>query len=101
MANFLFRIKDVREVGCKCKYEDYIRREALDKSPYVRREREEGDVLRYSITRQKTGWTGLYLVIGLVAGTAAGVLIGNMWIGTAIGVVVGVLTGYGQDLRRK
>ena len=100
MANFLFRIRDVREVACKCPGNDYIRREALDRSPYVNREL-EGDTFRYSITRQKTAWTGLYLMIGLFTGTAAGVIIGNLWIGTAIGVVIGVLTGLGQDLRKK
>jgi hypothetical protein len=100
MAGFLFRVKDVREVGCKCPGNDYIRREALDRSPFVFREREQ-DAFRYSITRQKTAWTGLYLMIGLFSGTVAGVLIGNLWIGTAVGVVIGVLTGLGQDLRRK
>ncbi len=99
MSDFFFRFREVEEIICFSGYEDDHRIRGLERAGYVRRETKD-DSCRYSVTRQKTGWTGLYLVIGLIAGMIMGIVFSNLWVGTAIGVVTGALIGLILDRRK-
>ncbi len=96
MARFVFRFKDVKEISTVCRHEDDHHVRALEKAGYVRRETKDGRD-HYSMKKQQTGWTGLYLIIGMCAGFIIGILIGNLKIGTLAGVLIGAIIGYLMD----
>ena len=98
MARFVFRIKDVREICTECRHENDHRVRGLEKAGYVRRETKDG-VDHYSMTKQKSSWTGLYIMIGLISGFIIGLTVSNLWMGTIGGVLTGAIIGYLLDKR--
>ena len=100
MARWVFRFRNLREVTAVCDHENDKCIHALSKAGYVYREI-KGNREYYSIKRQKTGWTGLYVIVGFSAGFMIGLLLTNLWLGTAIGVLAGAITGILLDLREK
>ncbi|WP_408072304.1 hypothetical protein [Butyrivibrio sp. JL13D10] len=98
MARFVFKFKDIKEISTVCRHEDdnYVR--GLEKAGYVRRETKDGKD-HYSMKKQQTGWTGLYLIIGMCAGFIIGILIANLKLGTLAGVIIGIIIGYLMDKR--
>ena len=98
MSNFAFQSQEVREISTKCNYEEENRVRGLEKAGYVRRETIDG-IHHYSIKKQKSSWTGLYVFVGLIAGFIIGITVSNLWMGTAIGVVSGIIVGLIMDKR--
>ena len=98
MSNFAFQSDNVREISTKCNYEEENRVRGLEKAGYVRRETTDGIHL-YSIKKQKTSWTGLYIFFGIIAGFILGITFSNLWMGTVIGVVTGTIIGLLLDKR--
>ncbi len=99
MSDLFFRVKEVFAIECLCRYDDDHRIRGLERAGFVRRDF-KGDSYRYSMLRQKTGWTGLYLIIGLVAGMIMGIVLSNLWVGTVIGVILGLVIGLLLDHRK-
>ena len=100
MAKFFMAVNEVMEVSCYCRFDDDHRKRGLEKAGYIRREF-KGDSYRYSVYRQKTGWTGLYMIIGLTVGFVLGIILSNLWMGTAIGVLMGTVIGLLMDHRKQ
>jgi RimJ/RimL family protein N-acetyltransferase len=98
MSNFAFQSDNVREISTKCNYEEENRVRGLEKAGYVRRETIDG-IHHYSIKKQKSSWTGVYVFVGLIAGFIIGITVSNLWMGTAIGVVSGIIVGLIMDKR--
>ena len=98
MSNFAFQSQEVREISTKCRYEEENRVRGLEKAGYVRRETVDG-IHHYSIKKQKSSWTGMYMFVGLISGFIIGITVSNLWMGTAIGVVTGAIIGYLMDKR--
>jgi len=98
MSNFAFQSDNVREISTKCNYEEENRVRGLEKAGYVRRETIDG-IHHYSIKKQKSSWTGVYVFVGLIAGFIIGITVSNLWMGTAIGVVSGIIVGFLMDKR--
>lgn len=96
MANFLFQFKDIREISTVCRHENDHRVRGLEKAGYVYRENKDGSDY-YSIKKQKTAWTGFYVIIGFVAGFMIGIVLSNLWLGTIAGVLIGATMGYLMD----
>ena len=69
----------------------------LDRSGYVYR---SGDRVEqsYSIEKQRTGWAGFYLILGVTTGLFLGILLNSMIAGMIIGVAIGLLAGTGMDV---
>ena len=98
MARFVFRFKEIREISTVCRHENENRVKGLEKAGYVRRETTDGND-HYSMKKQNTSWTGLYIFIGLIAGFIIGLVVSNLWMGTIGGVLIGALLGYLMDKR--
>lgn len=52
----------------------------------------------YSAEKQRTGWAGLYLFIGVFAGFMLGIVFESMVIGMIAGVMLGIVVGAGMDI---
>ncbi|MBQ6589339.1 MAG: hypothetical protein IJI01_11740 [Butyrivibrio sp.] len=98
MARFVFQFKEIREISTHCRHENDHRVRGLEKAGYVYRENKDGSDY-YSMKKQKTSWTGLYVMIGLIAGFVIGLTISNLFMGTIIGVLSGAIIGYLLDKR--
>ncbi len=96
IAKFVFGFQNVREVSTSCRHEDDHRLKGLEKAGFVRRETVDG-YDHYSMKKQKSAWTGFYVIIGIIAGFMIGILISNLWAGTIAGVLIGSLIGYLLD----
>ena len=73
---------------------------ALQRAGFVYREGssvQAGSVERYSVTKQRSSWLGLYILIGVVAGILLGILIGHIWVGFAIAMFAGIVIGIAMD----
>ena len=51
--------------------------------------------------KQKTAWTGVYLIIGIVAGLVLGFVFNNGWAGLGVGVFVAVILGGSMDFKER
>ncbi len=100
MARFVFRFKEIREISTICRHENEDRVKGLEKAGYVRRETIDGND-HYSMKKQNTSWTGLYIFVGLIAGFFIGLVVSNLWMGTIGGVLIGTLIGYLLDKKEK
>lgn len=96
MTDWAFLHKKVYEVKAVCNDENDKCIRALEKSGYVYRSREGHDET-YSITKPKTTYTGLYLIIGIVVGLVLGIVFENQWMGMAIGLIASLLVGANLD----
>ena len=100
IAEFVFKFPELKVVRTSCRHENDDLVHSLEKAGYVRRKNENGSDF-YSISKQKTAWAGLYMIIGLIAGFIIGITISNLWVGTFSGVVIGSLIGYVLDKKAK
>lgn len=100
MARFVFRFKNIREISTVCRHEDDHRVRGLEKAGYVYRQNKDGCDY-YSMKKQKTSWTGLYVFIGLIAGFIIGITLSNLWMGTVIGLLVGTIIGILLDKKEQ
>ena len=96
IARFAFNYMEMREVSTSCRHENEHRVKGLEKAGYVRRETVDA-CDHYSIKKQKTSWTGVYVIVGMIAGFIIGLTISNPWIGTIGGILIGILIGYFMD----
>lgn len=96
MAKFVFMFKDLREISTSCRHENDHRVRGLEKAGYVLREFKDGCDY-YSMKKQKTSWTGLYIFVGLIAGFIIGITVSNLWMGTLSGILIGAVIGYLMD----
>ena len=100
MSRFAFRFKNIREISTVCRHDNEHRIRSLEKAGYVWRKSQDGDVY-YSMKKQKTSWTGLYVIIDMIAGFIMGITISNLWVGTVAGVLIGTIIGVLMDKREK
>ena len=96
MSRFVFMSDDIREICTSCRHEKDSRVRGLEKAGYVLRQFKDGTDY-YSMKKQKTSWTGLYIFIGLIAGFILGLTFSNLFMGTIIGVLSGAVIGYLMD----
>lgn len=96
MVNWAFLHKNVYEVVSRVEHENDKGVNALQKAGFVFREN-EGKIETYSITKEKTVWTGVYVIVGIAAGMILGLVLNNLWLGFAIGLIVSLLIGKSMD----
>ncbi len=100
VAKVLFRFTEVREVATQCRYEDEHHLKGIEKAGFVYRETIDGNKF-YSMKKQKTVWTGVYIFLGLIAGFMIGLGVSNLWLGTIAGITIGVIIGILMDKREE
>ena len=96
VVEWLFRFPNVYEVTAVTDRENDKCVKALKKAGFVYRSI-DGRMETYSITKQQTAWTGLYLFIGIAIGLVIGIVIDHVIIGTLAGVVIAVPIGLSMD----
>lgn len=87
MTGWAFSQKGIYEIAAVTTHDNDKCVKALGKAGYVFRNN-DGPVEHYSIRKQKTAWTGLYLIIGLFLGVTIGIVTGEMWVGFGIGMLI-------------
>ena len=98
MTEWAFSFKNVFEIKAVTKHENSAAIAALQKAGFVYRTHEH-ETEYYSIIKQKTSWTGLYLIIGIVAGLIVGFVFSNQWLSLAVAIIVGLVVGSSLDAK--
>ncbi len=96
MVNWVFLYRNIYEVTSQVEHENDRGVNALRKAGFVFRGK-EGQMETYSIIKEKTVWTGVYVVVGVVVGMVLGVVLNNVWLGFALGMVVCLCMGAIMD----
>lgn len=96
MVNWAFLHKNIYEVISWVEHENDKGVNALRKAGFVFRGN-EGKLETYSIVKEKTVWTGVYVVAGIVVGMILGIVINNVWLGFALGMVICLCMGAIMD----
>lgn len=100
MVNWAFLHKNVYEVSAVTEHENDKCVNALQKAGFVFRYSED-KLETYTIKKQKSVWTGLYLLIGITIGLALGIIFSSSWIGLGIGLLSCILAGLTMDNKDK
>lgn len=98
MTNWAFGFRNIYEIKAETDRENDKAVKVLKKSGFVCRET-EGRTERYSLTRPRTAWTGLYLFLGIFLGLILGIVLAHIVTGLVIGVVIGVSMGLSLDVK--
>ncbi|GFH94464.1 hypothetical protein IMSAGC003_00996 [Lachnospiraceae bacterium] len=96
MVNWAFLHRNIYEVISRVEHENDKGVNAVQKAGFVFRGN-EGNVETYSIVKQKTVWTGVYTVAGIVVGMILGIVLNNVWLGFALGMVSSLCLGIIMD----
>lgn len=96
MVDWAFLHRNIYEVISRVDHENDKGVNALQKAGFVFRDNVE-NVETYSIVKEKTSWTGIYVVVGIVIGMIMGVVLNNAWLGFAVGLTVCICTGMIMD----
>ena len=100
IVDWLFRFPNVYEVSCEVDRENDKGVKSLRKAGFVNRDGEGGGrMIHYTITKQKTAWTGLYLFLGIAIGLVLGIVLQHPIAGMIAGVVIGVTIGLSMDVK--
>lgn len=100
LVEWAFHFKNVYEVKASADHENDKAVKSLGKAGFVLRDT-EGHMEFYSITKNKTAWTGLYVLIGIVVGIILGIVLGSPKIGMGLGLVVCISMGLILDNNAK
>lgn len=96
LVNWAFLHKNIFEVVSKAEHENDKGVNALQKAGFVYRG-SEGTLETYSVIKEKTAWTGVYVIVGILNGMLLGVVFNNLWLGFVIGIVVSLCIGEIMD----
>lgn len=100
MVEWAFCHKSVFEITAVSEHENSSYIMALQKAGFVMRESTR-TIENYSIVKQKTSWTGLYMFIGIVVGMIVGFVFDNAYGGVAVGVLLCTIIGSSMDHKEK
>ena len=100
MTEFAFYHKNIFEIKTTAEHENSAYIMALQKAGFVYRDGTR-EIENYSITKQQTSWTGIYLFIGVIAGLIMGFVLNNGYAGLGIGVFIAVIIGGSMDFKEK
>lgn len=96
LVDWAFNQKGAYEIEAETGHEDDSRIYLLQAAGFIfRNGTKEQDY--YSVTKQATSWTGLYLFIGIIAGFGIGLILEMMVTGLLIGVFIGIAIGAALD----
>lgn len=96
MTEFAFNFSDIYEIQTDSSTENDAYIHALEKAGFIYRYGNK-ESEHYSKVKEKTAWTGLYIVIGIIAGYLIGFVLSNLWVGLIGGVLVGIVLGSALD----
>lgn len=100
IVDWLFHFKNVYEVSCEVDRENDKGVKSLRKAGFINRDGEGGGrMVHYTITKQRTGWTGLYLFLGIAVGLVLGIVLQHPIAGMIAGVVIGISIGLSMDVK--
>lgn len=100
MTEWAFYHRNVFEIKTTAEHENSAYIMALQKAGFVYRGGTR-HIENYSIIKQKTAWTGIYLIVGIVAGLIMGFVFNNAWAGLGLGIFIAVILGSSMDFKEK
>lgn len=104
MVNWAFLHRNIYEVISQVEHENDKGVNALQKAGFVFRGN-EGNVETYSILKEKTTWTGVYVAVGIIVGMILGLVLNNLWVGFAVGLIsclcIGTIMDYNAQKYRE
>lgn len=100
LVDWAFHFRNVYEVKAQTEHENDKAVKALEKAGFVLRDSDRHNE-SYSITKNKSSWTGLYLMIGLFLGVMLGVVLSSPKLGMCIGLVASLIIGAALDGKEK
>ncbi len=98
MVEWAMSYRNIYEVVAVTEHENDKCICALEKAGFVFRE-EQGGIETYSITKPKTTWAGLYMLIGIIIGMIIGIVFENFGVGMAVGILAAVSIGVPMDMK--
>lgn len=96
MISWAFNQKGIYVVETVAEHTDYHKVELLQSAGFVYREGTRS-IEQYSVIKEPTSWTGLYVFIGFVAGLILVVVFDHIVIGLTLGLFAGVSVGSIMD----
>lgn len=96
MVDWAFRHSNVYEVKAEAEHENDKAVKALGKAGFVYRS-EDKHIEQYSVIKNKSAWTGLYMMIGIFLGIFLGIVLSSPKLGMGIGLVVSIGIGIALD----
>lgn len=99
LVDWAFLNKNVYEISAVTEHENDKCIVALEKAGFVYRSGLGTKEERYSITKPKTTWLGIYTIVGVFIGLLLGIVIGIPWAGLVIGLFVCVIFGASLDVK--
>ncbi len=100
MREWAFLHGNIYEISAECPNDNTDFIHALQKAGFVYREGSSvkaGAMERYSVTKQRSSWLGLYILIGVVGGIILGIALGHIWVGFAVAMFAGIVIGISMD----
>lgn len=100
MREWAFLHGNIYEISAECPNDNTDFIHALQKAGFVYREGNSvkaGAMERYSVTKQRSSWLGLYILIGVVGGIILGIAIGHIWVGFVVAMFAGIVIGISMD----
>ena len=104
IREWAFLHKDIFEIEAVVSNEDKETIHALERAGFIYREGltvETGAMEKYSITRQKASWMGIYIIIGIFAGMILGITLGYIWVGLGVSIFLGIVLASYLDYQEK
>lgn len=100
MVDWAFLHRNIYEVTAVAEHENSAFIYSLEKAGFVFRDGTRSTEY-YSITKEKSSWMGLYLMIGIVVGLIIGVVLVSPYVGMGIGLLISLGCGAAMDNRAK
>ena len=100
MREWAFLHGNIYEISAECPNDNTDSIHALQKAGFVYREGSSvkaGAMERYSVTKQRSSWLGLYILIGVVGGIILGIALGHIWVGFGVAMFAGIVIGISMD----
>ena len=100
MREWAFLHGNIYEISAECPNDNTDFIHALQKAGFVYREGSSvkaGAMERYSVTKQRSSWLGLYILIGVVGGIILGIALGHIWVGFGVAMFAGIVIGISMD----
>ncbi len=100
MREWAFLHGNIYEISAECPNDNTDFIHALQKAGFVYREGSSvkaGAMERYSVTKQRSSWLGLYILIGVVGGIILGIALGHIWVGFVVAMFAGIVIGISMD----
>lgn len=98
LCDWAFTYEDVYAVHGYCDGTDFTKIRDFERATMIFRGSDKG-VEHYSVEKERSSWTGIYLIVGVLVGFIFGFVFQSMAMAMVVGVISGVLVGGSLDFK--